>query len=513
MIERFYLKNNLSFKEVDLNLKKGLIVFTGSSGSGKSLLIDSILACFSLKNSNAELLELDINAKLKLESFGIQEDNLLIFKRIYKEKIRFFINNQSVSKTSINSISKNFVKHLSLKNYEEFNPENIINLLDEFIKKDNKNYKCLLDNYQSIYKEYRVKNKEFAKLKEEEKKIEDLKEFIRFELERIDEIAPKQGEYEDLLNLKKDLSKKDKIKEAISRANDIFIYEKNVSEALNLMSKDSSFFDDCMNELRNSFEERSLKLDEMDEEDVGKVLDRVEKLSFLIKKYQSIENALEYREERYKQLQKYENIEIEKLSLEKNIKNLEKELSSLSQELSSFREEAIKKIKVKLDDYLKKLFLRESNFTLSKKEFSILGVDEINIGLINTKLSDLSSGEFNRLRLALLSLKTEVEKDFKGILFLDEIDANLSGEEAMSVAKVLKALSKNYQIFAISHQPQLSSLSKQHFLVSKDEFSFVRELKTKEERILEIARMVSGEEINAKAKEFAKTMIEGNYDE
>jgi len=99
-------------------------------------------------------------------------------------------------------------------------------------------------------------------------------------------------------------------------------------------------------------------------------------------------------------------------------------------------------------------------------------------------------------------------QDAKGVLVLDEVDANLSGEESQSVAKVLKKLSSQYQIFVISHQPQLTSHGNQHFLVYKDKngTSFVKEL-SKEERIDEIARIISGEKITKEALNFAKELL------
>jgi len=90
---------------------------------------------------------------------------------------------------------------------------------------------------------------------------------------------------------------------------------------------------------------------------------------------------------------------------------------------------------------------------------------------------------------------------------LDEIDANLSGEESMSVAKVLRQLSKHFQIFVISHQPQLTSMGEQHFIVEKDEYSTVREL-SQQERIEEIARMISGDTVSTEAVSFAKELLE-----
>lgn len=97
--------------------------------------------------------------------------------------------------------------------------------------------------------------------------------------------------------------------------------------------------------------------------------------------------------------------------------------------------------------------------------------------------------------------------DNGGVLMLDEIDANLSGEESMSVAKVLRHLSRGYQIFVISHQPQLTSMGDQHFLVYKEGDSSVRAL-SELERIEEIARIISGEGISDEAIGFARDLFE-----
>ncbi len=130
--------------------------------------------------------------------------------------------------------------------------------------------------------------------------------------------------------------------------------------------------------------------------------------------------------------------------------------------------------------------------------------------LNNTELSKISTGEFNRLRLAILALKSEFMSKNGGILMLDEIDANLSGEESMSVAKVLRKLSKYFQIFVISHQPQLTSMGDQHFLVYKDgTISKTKELNFNE-KVDEIARIISGENVSQEAKKFAQELLEAS---
>ena len=145
---------------------------------------------------------------------------------------------------------------------------------------------------------------------------------------------------------------------------------------------------------------------------------------------------------------------------------------------------------------------------VKNEKMSSLGQDEIKLSVSETKLKNLSSGELNRLRLAFIATESKILNAGQGIIFLDEIDANLSGKEAMSIAKVLDELSRFYQIFAISHLPQLSSKAHNHFLVEKNGAqSRVKKLE-KEERVKELARMVSGEKISDEALKFAKTLFE-----
>ena len=163
-----------------------------------------------------------------------------------------------------------------------------------------------------------------------------------------------------------------------------------------------------------------------------------------------------------------------------------------------------------MNGYLSDLYLRDAEVTLKSVEYGVFGADELSIKLNNTELSKISTGEFNRLRLAILALKSEYMSQNGGVLMLDEIDANLSGEESMSVARVLRQLSKHFQIFVISHQPQLTSMGDQHFLVYKDgNISLTKELSF-DEKIDEIARIISGESVSDEAKKFAKELLEAN---
>ncbi len=246
----------------------------------------------------------------------------------------------------------------------------------------------------------------------------------------------------------------------------------------------------------------------MDNNDIENVLDRIENLSKLQKRYGSIEDALEYKKQKTIELEGYENISFEKAILEKNIKKLKLQVKELSSQLTTNRHKHIKTLEISINEYLQYLYLDGLKISLQPKSLDATGEDEVIFELNDTSLNKISSGEFNRLRLALLTARSKYECQNGGILFLDEIDANLSGKESESIAKVLSELSKFYQIFAISHQPQLSATAQQHFLVEKTDNISTVKLLEKDQRIVEISRMISGKDITNEAIEFAKKLLD-----
>ena len=510
MIERFYLKDYLSFKETELELQSGLVVFTGPSGSGKSILMNSILSSLGGDSCEAALCESSVTWDIDADEIGIENDDINVFKHIKKEKSRYFINNQSLSKKAMSSVSAGYLRHLSLKDFSDFTNENLLTILDDRIESKSKKMLKLKATFKEVYTEYHWTKHELQLIEEEEKKIVELKEFAAFEIKKIEEINPNAGEDEELLVIKKELSKKEKVLEHISQASEIFNFEHHVSSALESIDSDSSFFDDAMNELRAILDTAEERFSALDDVDVEEVLNRIEELSGIKRRYGSIEEALAYKEQKKEELAKYENIEITKGDLEARYQKLAQEVEKLAADLSSARNAELSKFENDLNGYLSDLYLRDAEVTLKSVEYGVLGADELSIKLNNTELSKISTGEFNRLRLAILALKSEFMSKNGGVLMLDEIDANLSGEESMSVAHVLRQLSKHFQIFVISHQPQLTSMGDQHFLVYKDgSISHTKELNF-DEKVDEIARIISGDSVSNEAKKFARELLETN---
>ena len=508
MINRVYLKECLSFNEVDLEFKKGLNIFTGPSGAGKSILMQAILSLFALSDVKANLGEITLdNLNFSDESYDISNDDDIVIKSIKKEKIRYFLNNQTISKKNLNLLSTKLIKHLNLKDTSEFDSNKLVSFLDKLTLKNKKEFKEIKNSFDNLYLEFTQIKKELKKILEDENKLEDLKEFAKFEIDKIEQINPSVDEYEELNILKKRLSKKEKIEVAIKKASGIMEFNQNVTNALELMEVDSSFFDEAMNELNNTFEKFNDSLYELEDVNIENILDRIEKLASLQKRFGSIEECLKYKEEKKKELESYENISFKKDKLEKNYKKINEELSIISIKISEYRKETAVILENKINEYLKFLYLSNAKIVLEEKQLDNSGIDNILFELNGVSLETISSGEYNRLRLALLTSMSEFDIVDNGILFLDEIDANLSGKESDAISKVLTKLSASYQIFAISHQPQLTSSANQHFLVDKHNGISNVKLLNEKERVNEIARMISGENITSEAFEFAKNLL------
>ena len=508
MITRVYLKDCLSFNEVDLEFKNGLNIFTGPSGAGKSILMQAILSLFALSDVKAKLGEVQLdNLKFSDETYDISFDDDIVIKSIKKDKIRYFLNNQSISKKNLNDFSIKLIKHLNLKDTSEFDSSKLIVFLDKLTAKNKNKFIHIKNSFDSLYIEFLQIKKELKKISEDENKLEDLKEFAKFEIDKIEQINPSIDEYEELNLIKKRLSKKEKIEVAIKKASGIMEFNQNVTNVLELMEVDSSFFDEAMNELTNLFEKFNDSLYELEDVNIEKVLDRIEKLAALQKRFGSIEECLKYKEQKKTELESYENIFFQKEKLETRYKSINEDLLNLSKEISIYRKETSLILEKKVNEYLKFLYLSNAKIILNEKELDSSGIDNVLFELNAVTLETISSGEYNRLRLALLTSMSEFDIVDNGILFLDEIDANLSGKESDAISKVLIKLSNSYQIFAISHQPQLTSSANQHFLVDKNSGNSSVKLLNNNERIREIARMISGEDITNEAIDFAKNLI------
>jgi DNA repair protein RecN (Recombination protein N) len=506
MITRVYLKNLISFPEVELELEKGLVVLSGPSGAGKSLFMNSILATFGYGTAEASLCEVLVIKPSKLKSDAFEFEDEITVKSIKKEKTRYTIDGQNISKKVLNQLFLPFVQFLSVRDKSGFSSNDLLALIDNTLIAKDKTFKKLLKEYKSRYEKYKAKLNQLEKIKADEAKLMELIEFAEFEIDKIESINPQVGEDEELLKVKHQLSRIDKVNDALEGAMGIFTFEESVSEVYRLLDKDDSMFSDMMNQLRADFEDIESLSDELAEVDIEAVLDRLEKISTLKNRYGSIEEALDYVARKKKELAGYKNIAQDKSMLESFLSMELMELSILAGKISLSRKKSAIGLEKILKGYLEELKLPALKFEFSVINLNENGEDQLEVNLDGSMASTLSGGEFNRVRLALMVAALSGVKE-GGVLILDEIDANVSGDESIAIANMISKLSEVYQIFAISHQAHLASKANQHLLISKSKGVSKVTLLDKKGQIDEIARIIGGEKPNEEALSFAKKLL------
>ncbi|MDD5406150.1 MAG: DNA recombination protein RecN [Sulfurovaceae bacterium] len=508
MIEKLLLKELVAFDKVSLDFSDGLVVITGPSGAGKSVLMGALLSSFGYTMpSYASMSEVALNKPDNMQSELYMLDDELVVKSLKKDKVRHYLNDQNIPKKSLEEMFSPYVRYLSVRDKSGLDSKVLLSIVDSSIASSDDGYIKKLAFFREKYYELKNAQRELEEIHSKEAKIASLIEMTIFEIQKIDSINPKIGEDEELLEIKQQLSRIDKLKDALNGIQGIFDYEHKVFELYRITNKDSSLLADAFNQLRVDTEEMAAFNDELQEMDIESVLNRIEAISSLKNRYGSIEEAIDFKARKIEELNSYKHIEEDKSQLEQFISNQIKTLDILSSAISVARNNEIKALKSRIDPLLGQLKLPNAFFDLHTTSMTESGIDEITLSLGNSKISTLSGGEFNRLRLALLVSSTSHSSKQHGVVILDEIDANVSGDESIAIANMLVRLSNVYQVFAISHQPHLASKANQHILVTKDFEKSQAIVLSKDDRIEEIARIVGGEQKSEEALKFAKALV------
>lgn len=517
MITRILIQKSPTFENLELHVNHGFNVLSGISGSGKSIFFHAILSAFGLKEPNATLIEVNLKLQLSvfdicLEDFGIasdlNDDNELVISVLKKQNVRYFINNQAISKKKLSEISKHFIKHISIKDGNELDSDYILNILDSMIMQKDSNFQVILQDYKSTLQEQKQCKIALQDLEDKQRNMENLKDFAQFEIDKITKVQPKPGEYEKLMRDKKMLSKREKIMGVCHKALQELDNIDSTHKALELLGIDNSTFFASVMEARGHIENGLHDFINLDIEPEA-MLERISVLADIIRRYGSEEEALQHLIAQQQKLKEYENIDFDKTNLEEQYARLTNKLTELAIIIHKKRKEKLPDFTKQLNHYATQLMLKEVALKQSQTDPYQNGIDILHIYLNNKQKNVLSSGEYNRMRLAMLCVAATCNTCSGGILILDEIDANLSGEESEGVAKLLQFLSKHYQIFAISHQPFMPLLCDKHYLVSKyTEHESSIKLLNRKERIKEIARMISGSKLNQHALNYAEKLLQ-----
>ncbi|MDD2496060.1 MAG: DNA repair protein RecN [Tissierellia bacterium] len=547
MLRSLNISNFAVFENVSVNFDYGFNVFTGETGSGKSVLINAIQLILGeraskdliRKGKNSALIEgiFDIgdndNFYIVLDRLNIEidKDDFLIISRELLDNGKSInkVNGRTVPLNTIKAMGSSLIDIYGQFGHESlFKKENHIKLLDSLIQKE---LSPILQAYNDLFVNYNRVQKEINILKEKllnkDKKIEQLK----YEINEIDTAQLKDFEEEELLKKIRKLSNVQEIKNYLYEAIHI-LNSDSLNSVYTIINKIQSYdekLENFLSRLDIQLEELKLlsydlrdysdKLD-IDEKELDNIENRMSFINRLKRKYGfSIEKINEYRNKSNEELNLLLQADsrLNSLVMEKNeiYKLLTEKAVIISKKRVKVAEILEKQILVELND----LNMKNIKFKVSiqKKDLSSDGIDNVEF-LISTNLgSDLNSvqkivsgGEASRIMLAFKKIKSDIGQT----MIFDEIDTGISGKTAQMSGVKMNYIAVNNQVICVTHSPQIASISKNHFLIEKkvvgnNTYSTVRKL-DKENKIYEIARLLSGMKITDKSLNNAKELIEFN---
>ncbi|QMU99106.1 AAA family ATPase [Borrelia sp. A-FGy1] len=554
MLIELFIKNFILIKEVYINLSsKGLVAFTGESGSGKSLLLSSIYYLFGGKLKDNIMMDrgkdcvllakFRANKEIKdyLFTKGILLEDFIIIKRVIASKSidtflsNYYINNEPISSVILKPVFDMLVEfHSQNQQYLILkNTSNYLKILDNYA-----NLNILLEEYRLVYEKYIKLLNDYDNFILEEKLNQKNKEECEQIIKDIDSLDPKIGE-EEILNSRLDeLRNHEALCNSLLNLKNVLTLSGNFSALSEIrrivsdseyLSKINSDYFELENRLKNTYYEledigqsysRYLLDKTYDESEIEDIESRLYDISRLKKKYgPNVKDVIELRERCSAIINSFVNFETERLGKEQELNILLKRVEKIANDISDIRKKAALDFSSKVTEILQKLNMSNAEFFALIKEgkMSLTGIDEVeflissNLGLKAQPISRIASGgEIARIMLAIKSIQNFSEDK---LIIFDEIDSGIGGEAGVSLGRYLKKLADNVQVFIITHLANIASIADCHVLIKKEcnkNKTYVNaSLLIENNRILEVARMLSGN-INDSSIKHAEQLLKNN---
>jgi DNA repair protein RecN (Recombination protein N) len=546
MLISLEIENFILIKKVSISFDSGFNAFTGETGAGKSIIIEGLKLVLGGKNFNNLQIEKDKTSKitavfdisdkikksLKDLEIEIEDDYLIIQREINSDlKSKIFINSQITSLGLIKKLISGTIEFQeNFEQQELFDEKYFLNFID---KSANIN-KTSLSQYFNRYKEVKL---DYENHINNENQIKDKLEILKSKSRKIKSLNPKKDEYEKLLNqrnLNKNIKKISdysfEIKGLISNLNKDSILSEMERSIQRISELDSNFkdildkFSSTLLDLNEYISDVETKLDDYEFDDIN-----FDQLDAKIYDYQNLAKFFEIDpnllheliEKISDEIKILENFENEKIKKQKLYQQALENFITESKLISKIRINEALKLTEKINAELPKLNIEQGELKFEFKEktendYSINGIDDLDVLFRTSNKATFSSvkkvasgGELSRLLLIIKSISTQLSKD--GIIIFDEVDSGLSGRVAENVANKILELSKKNQVISITHSAQVASKAQKHWKISKnlknDSLeSSISEL-NHQERIYEIASLISGNKITEEAKKVASDLM------
>jgi len=552
MLKNLHIQNYALIDQLDIEFHQGLNIITGETGAGKSILLGALSLILGQRADSSVLKDSSrsciVEGLFNIAGYNLNDffsgndidyyDNTIIRRQINESgKSRAFINETPVNLNVLKDLGALLLDiHSQHENLLLGNGHFQLNVLDSFASLTEDLFK-----YQVQFKLFQSTKVELEQLLQEAaSKRKDL-DYFQFQLNELNQANLKSGELLDLEVLQQKLTHATEIKQSLQSVSEILSNDNTsaiylLKEAESSLKRIAAFFPDST-ELEKRIEACRIELKDISSEIIGhddrveidpiqleQVTARLDLLYALLQKHRlnTIDELISLRNEIETKVDFICNLDFNLEKKQKNLTEIEKHLGILAQTLSEKRKAAIPTIEGNIIDLLVQLGIKHAAFKIDNQKtenFQPLGTDRITFLFSANKqipLQELSKvasgGELSRLMLSLKSMM--IKSSGLPTIIFDEIDTGVSGEIADKVGNIINTMASGMQVINITHLPQIASKGKYHFLVYKDNHSANSITKIKlldgKERVIEIAKMLSGEKLTEAALTNAKELLTMN---
>lgn len=553
MLYECSIRNLAVIEALHVQCGRGFHVLTGETGAGKSIIIDALGLIAGGRGSSdlvrhgsdkAEIecsfdVPLDHPVWNVLEELGIEassEEVLVIRREVSSQgKSTARINGQMVNLAMLKKVGEHLVNiHGQHEHQSLLKKEQHIFWLDAYGEQD---IQVLYTKYQKTYSAYKALQQQLHDIKQMNKESLQMLDLYKFQIDEIEKAELTIGEDECLLEEKHKLTNAEKLFQATSQSyENLNGTERGLewtSKAIELVEQVVSFdnpvFAPMLEQMKSAYyqlEDAAYQLRDYAEHiefnpvRIDEIETRLDLISSFRRKYgDSIEEILQYLSKIKAEVEVIENKDERVEQLEKQVSEQHMKMKDLADKLTKARKKWAISLSSKIEAELKELHMERTRFEVQMKarsEFTADGQDEVefmispNPGEPLKPLSKIASGgEISRIMLALKSIFADVDRI--PVLVFDEVDTGVSGRAAQAIAEKMSRLSKDCQVFSITHLPQVACMSDIHFEVSKkvdgsNTFTQLHQL-NEQQRIKELARMLGGVEVTSTTEHHAKEML------
>lgn len=550
MLKHLYIKNFTLIDQLDIEFRPGFSVITGETGAGKSIILGAIGLLLG-NRADSKLIKqgekkCTIEAHFDLSNYGFEaffeahdidfepEDTIIRRELTATGKSRAFINDTPVSLQMMRTLGEQLIDiHSQHQNLLLQKDDFQLNVVD-IIAQDSTE----LAAYQTAFQCYKNAEKQLSELKEQIARAQENEEFMRFQFGELDSAGLTEGRQEELEQESETLSHAEDIKTSFYEADSLLNEDDNgvlsrLGRSLESLGNIENVYPKAQ-ELVQRLSSVQIELKDIAEEISGEsgLIDfdpsRLDSINLQLDQLNALEQKFHVstereligiRDEMEKQLKNIEHSDEELETLEQEVKRRLDECEKLAGKLTTSRRKAIKTVEAQMSSRLVPLGIPNVRFKveLTAKPLSTDGADKVQFlfsANTSTRMESVaqvaSGGEIARVMLSLKAMVSGAVK-LPTIIF-DEIDTGVSGKIAQKMALIMQEMgNNNRQVISITHLPQIAALGSSHYKVEKEETpegtrSRMREL-TEEQRVAEIAQMLSGADISDAALQNARDLL------